>query len=137
MRFGVKHALQQFLELLFGDGILHFDNLLPDVTLFENFYRKVIQIDFQNPDTGLLKAINQLTLEPLHFDGLFRLVGADKERDLVAESLLIEKALARDHCKEMLKSVLYRHSGYICCHRFIPFTSDSNTGKCKISLRLP
>ena len=36
----------------------------------------------------------QLTLEPLHFDGLFRFEGTDEERDLVTETLLVEKTLA-------------------------------------------
>jgi len=69
MRFGVQHALQKFFELLFGNGFLLLDNLVPDITLFEDFYRQVIQIDLQNPDTGLLKAIGQLTLENDFLEG--------------------------------------------------------------------
>ena len=46
---------------------------------------------------GIISAMT-LTLEPLYFDGFFRLVRAYKERDLVAKPLLVQKALARDHC---------------------------------------
>jgi hypothetical protein len=37
MRFGVQYTLQQLFELLFGDRSLYLDNLVPDVTLFEDF----------------------------------------------------------------------------------------------------
>lgn len=48
----------------------------------------------QNPNTSLPKAIDQLTLEPLHFNRLFRLEGADEKWNLVTETLLVEKTLA-------------------------------------------
>jgi len=88
VRFRVQYALQQFLELLFGDSILHLENLLPDVTFFEDFDRKVIKVNLQNPNTGLLKTVDKQTLEPAHFDRLFRLERTDEERNLVAETLL-------------------------------------------------
>ena len=111
--------------------------LAPDITLFQYFYRKVVKVDLQNPNTGLLQAIDQLTLKPLHFNGFFRFERANKKRHLVAKALLLEKTLAGDHSKKMLKSILHWHFGYICFHCAIPFRSDSKTGKYKISRRLP
>jgi hypothetical protein len=59
----------------------------------------------------LAESIDELSPDPFHLDGLFRPEWADKEGNLIAETLHVEKALARDHGKEVLKPFLHWFSG--------------------------
>jgi hypothetical protein len=89
--------LEQFLELILGHGRFHFKDLLPDTPVFKDLDGKIVEVYFQYPDTGLRELIDELPLKPLHLDGFFRFIWADKERNFVSEALLLEKPLSRDY----------------------------------------
>jgi len=92
--FRVENPLQQLPELILGDRRLQFKNLIPDIPLFQNLDRQIVQIDLQDMNPTLTEPIDELPPDPFHLDRLFGPERADKEGDFIAEPLHVEKALA-------------------------------------------
>ena len=107
MALGVERPLKQLLELILFNAGLHFQNAVPEVSLFENLDAQVVQVDLQHRNAALGERLDQLALHARHFYALHRIVRAEKKRNLVPKPLLVQEPLARNHGEQVLETLLH------------------------------